>query len=72
MRVAEFRAAIEDELITIDGKRLGVSCSFGMHTVVRGNDGCDEVIREAEAALSLAKLVGRISHVIAEESERRA
>jgi GGDEF domain-containing protein len=69
---AEFRAAIEDELITIDGKRLGVWCSFGRHTVVRGGAGRDEVVREAEATLSRAKLVGRISHVIAAESERRA
>jgi hypothetical protein len=71
MRVTEFRVVIEDELITIDGKRLGVSCSFGMHTVVRGNDGRDEVVREAEAPLCLAKSVGRMSRVIVEENERR-
>jgi hypothetical protein len=43
-----------------------------MHTVIRGNNDRDEVVREAEPALSRATLVGRVSHVIAAESERRA
>lgn len=64
MRVAEFRAAIEGELITIDGKQLAVSCSFGMHTVIRCGGGCDEVVGEAEAALRRAKQVGRAARAI--------
>jgi diguanylate cyclase (GGDEF)-like protein len=58
IRVAEFRAAIENEYIMVEGKQLSVSCSFGVHTVIRAGTDCDGAARDVETALRRAKQTG--------------